>query len=200
METLNVIGICGSLRKDSYNRGLLRAAQELAPKEMHIEIADISGIPLLNEDVATSGDPPAVGQLKSALDDADGILFATPEYNYGMSGVMKNVFDWLSLPPGQSVLLAKPTAMLGASKGMGGTIRAQLQLRHSCGLNAMHVMAQPELFVGFASQKSEESGNLVDKETRVELSQFLAAFADWIGKTKNLGVPNWKVEGARYGA
>jgi NAD(P)H-dependent FMN reductase len=78
--------------------------------------------------------------------------------------------------------------MLGASKGMSGAIRAQLQLRHSCGLNAMHVMAQPELFVGFTSQKSKESGNLIDKETRVELSQFLAAFADWIGKTKNLGM------------
>ncbi len=200
MEIFNVIGICGSLRKDSYNRGLLRAAQELAPKGMHLEIADIDGIPLLNEDVAASGDPPAVGKLKSAVADADGILFATPEYNYGMSGVMKNVFDWLSLPPGQSVLLAKPTAMLGASKGLGGTIRAQLQLRHSCGLNAMHVMAQPELFVGFASQKADESGSLFDEATRVELSQLLAAFAYWIGKTKNLGVPIWKVEGALYRA
>jgi chromate reductase, NAD(P)H dehydrogenase (quinone) len=198
VENFSVIGICGCLRQDSSNRGLLRAVQEVDPQEMQIEIADINDIPLLNEDVARSGDPSAVDRLRSAVANADAILFATPEYNYGMSGVMKNVFDWLSLPPGQSVLLAKPTAMLGASKGMGGTIRAQLQLRHSCGLNAMHVMAQPELFVGFASQKFNESGNLIDEATRVELSQFLAIFGDWIGKTKNLGIPTWKVEGAKY--
>jgi hypothetical protein len=116
-DTLRVVGVAGSLRQASYNRALLRAAQELAPERLKIEIHDLAGIPLYNEDVETAGVPQAVTDLRQAIAAADGLLIATPEYNHGVPGVMKNAFDWLSRPPRKSVLQGKPTAPHGGHAG-----------------------------------------------------------------------------------
>jgi chromate reductase, NAD(P)H dehydrogenase (quinone) len=124
-----MVGIAGSLRVASYNRGLLRAAQDVAPAGMTITICDLAPIPLYNADVEAQGDPLPVAELKAAVREADALLIAVPEYNYGVSGVLKNTIDWLSRPPGRSVLHQKPAALMGASPGMAGTARAQLQLR-----------------------------------------------------------------------
>jgi chromate reductase len=129
LPSLRVVAIAGSLRASSYNRGLLRAAQDVAPRGLTITIRDLAPIPLYNADVEAQGDPQPVADLKSAVREADALLIAVPEYNYGLSGVLKNTIDWLSRPPASSVLHSKPVALVGASPGMAGTARAHLQLR-----------------------------------------------------------------------
>src|ERR1051326_7032788 len=126
-----VAGIAGSLRLRSLNRALLRATQELAPSGMQIDILDLKDVPLYNQDVEDAGAPAAVLQLREAVRASDGLLIATPEYNHGVPGVMKNTIDWLSRPPGQSALNGKPTAIMGASPGFTGTARSQSQLRQA---------------------------------------------------------------------
>src|SRR5690606_18294913 len=113
----------GSLREGSYNRALLRAAAELAPEGMTIDTFDLRQVPLYNGDVEAAGDPPGVAALKQAIRDADGVLFATPEYNHGVPGVMKNAVDWASRPPRAAALQGKPVALIGASPGITGTAR-----------------------------------------------------------------------------
>jgi NADPH-dependent FMN reductase len=116
------------LRKGSYNQALLRAAQRLAPAEIQIRIHDLSDIPLFSEDIERTAIPPAVISLREAVAQADGFLVATPEYNHGVPGVMRNAFDWLSHPPGKSVLNGKPSGIVGASPGITCTARSQSQL------------------------------------------------------------------------
>src|SRR5262245_30891483 len=128
---LQVLGFAGSLRQASYNRALLRSAIELAPPELNIKTFDLLPIPIFNEDVEVKGDPQPVQDLKKAISEADALLIATPEYNYGTSGVLKNAIDWASRPSGKSSLYGKPAAIMGASQGSSGTIRAQLSLRLS---------------------------------------------------------------------
>ena len=127
--SVNVLGFAGSLRKGSFNRMLLRAAVELAPPAMTIETIELDSIPLYNGDVEAQGDPEPVAEWKDAIRRADAILVVTPEYNYGIPGVLKNAIDWASRPPGKSVLNGKPAAIMGASPGGFGSVRAQLQLR-----------------------------------------------------------------------
>jgi len=124
-----VLGIPGSLRQASYNRALLEAAQEVAPAGMEILIFDLGDIPAYNGDVEAAGDPKPVVAWKEAIRSADGLLIATPEYNHGTSGLLKNAIDWASRPARQSVLDAKPVALMGASTGLGGTARAQADVR-----------------------------------------------------------------------
>lgn len=129
---VRVAGIAGSLRESSLNKGLLRAAVELAPAELEIKIySRLGDIPLYNEDVFARGDPEPVADLKAFIGGADALLIATPEYNYGVPGVLKNAVDWASRPAGKSVLNRKPAAIMGCSPGLGGTIRAQHALRQS---------------------------------------------------------------------
>src|SRR5437660_4905537 len=117
-----VLGISGSLRKSSFNTALLRAAQGLAPEGLTITLADIHAIPVYDEDVRTQGFPDAVAKLREAIAAADALLFATPEYNYSVSGVLKNAIDWASRPPSQP-FAGKPMSIIGASGRMGGTMR-----------------------------------------------------------------------------
>lgn len=177
-----IAGVAGSLRQGSYNRALLRAAQELAPAAVQIHINDLSGIPLFNEDLERAGIPPAVARLREAVAGADGFLVVTPEYNHGVPGVMKNAFDWLSRPPGGSVLDGKPSAIIGASPGMTGTARAQSQLRQSFVFTNTPVLPQPEVLVSRAHERFDADGRLTDERTRQFLERFLDAFATWIGR------------------
>ena len=177
-----VAGIAGSLRRGSYNRALLRSAGELAPPNLRIEMHEIADIPLFNEDVEKAGAPEAVARLRKAVADADGLLIATPEYNYGVPGVLKNTIDWLSRPPRGSVLNGKPAAIMGASPGAVGTARSQSQLRQAFAFTNTPAMLQPELLVAHASQKFDADGRLTDEATREFLGGFLGQFAAWIGR------------------
>jgi chromate reductase len=180
MADLRILGIAGSLRQGSYNRALLRAAAERAPEGMAIEIFELAGVPLYNGDVEAQGDPEGVVRLKAAIRAADGVLMATPEYNHGVPGVMKNSVDWASRPPGDAVLNGKPVGIIGASPGITGTARGQSQLRQAFEFTNSFCMPQPELLVFKAHEKFDGDGNLTDAATADHLGRYLAAFAAWV--------------------
>jgi chromate reductase len=179
---LRVVGIAGSLRQGSLNRALLRAAVELAPARLAIEVHDLKDLPLYNGDVEAAGMPAAVAALGDAVRTADGLLIATPEYNHGVPGVLKNAIDWLSRPPRRSALEAKPVGVLGASPGMTGSARAQSQLRAAFVFTNSYAMPQPEVIVGRAHEKFDEQGQLTDDVTRKFVAMFLERFAGWIDR------------------
>ena len=179
-RVFNVVGFAGSLRHGSYNRALLRAAMELAPSALHIVIHELDGIPLYNADLEAAGTTPTVVQLRDAIRQADGLLIATPEYNHGVPGVLKNTIDWLSRPPRESALNGKVAAVMGASPGMTGTARAQSQLRQAFVFTNTYALLQPEVLVGRAHEKFDAEGRLVHEATRDFLATFLQHFADLI--------------------
>jgi chromate reductase len=179
-SVFNVVGFAGSLRRGSYNRALLRAATELAPPALHIVIHELDGIPLYNGDVEAAGAPPSVVQLRDAIRKADGLLIATPEYNHGIPGVLKNTIDWLSRPPRNSALNGKVAALMGASSGMTGTARGQSQLRQAFVFTNTYALLQPEVLVGHAHEKFDADGRLVHQATRDFLATFLQRFTDLI--------------------
>ena len=181
-DTLNVLGISGSLRKASYNRAVLEAAaRDFAPDGMTVELADISGVPLYNDDDRVAGYPDAVQALRARIAAADGVLIATPEYNYSIPGVLKNAIDWASRPPDQP-FDGKPVAILGASPGRTGTARAQYHLRQVfVFLNAI-VMNKPEVMIGSVHEILGEDGTITDETTAEFLRAHLAAFKEWIAK------------------
>jgi chromate reductase, NAD(P)H dehydrogenase (quinone) len=176
---LVVCAIAGSLRRASYNRALLRAAQELAPDGMEIRIFDLLDVPLYNEDVEAQGDPEPVRALKAAIGEADALLIATPEYNHGVPGVLKNAIDWASRPPRGAVLAGKPAAIFGASPGVTGTARAQTQLRASFVFTQTPALLQPEILVYRAHEKFDAQGRLTDEKTREFVARLLRELADW---------------------
>jgi chromate reductase, NAD(P)H dehydrogenase (quinone) len=177
-----VVGVAGSLRRGSYNRALLRAATELAPTSLHIVIHELDGIPLYNADIEAAGAPPSVVQLREGIRKADGLLIATPEYNHGVPGVLKNTIDWLSRPPRDSALNEKVAAIMGASPGMTGTARGQSQLRQAFVFTNTYALLQPEVLVGRAHEKFDADGRLVHQPTRDFLGTFLQRFSDLIAR------------------
>jgi chromate reductase len=173
-----VLGIPGSLRKSSYNRAALRAAQELAPDGMEIDIFYLDGLPGFNEELEQ--DPPAeVVELKRRIHEADAILFATPEYNYSIPGVLKNAIDWASRPYGQNAWNGKPGAIMGATIGTLGTARAQYHLRQIMVNLNMFPINQPEIMIAGASQRFDAEGNLTDEVTREFIRKQLVALGEW---------------------
>ena len=177
---MQVLGIAGSLRKGSYNRALLRAAQELAPEGMRIEIWDgLRSIPPYDQDQDAAGAPESVLELKRAIAEADALLVATPEYNYSVPGVLKNAIDWASRPPAKSPLNGKPAAIMGATGGMSGTIRAQLALRQVLLFTNTPVVLKPQVTVPFCADKFDADLRLIDATTRDLVRQLLVALADW---------------------
>jgi chromate reductase, NAD(P)H dehydrogenase (quinone) len=177
---LRVLGICGSLRRGSFNRGLLNAAMELAPPEMRISIyPGIGDIPLYNFDVEQAGVPATVEKFRSAIAEADALLIATPEYNYGTTGVLKNAIDWASRPPKDTPLRGKPVGLVGASRGRSGTVRAQLHLRQVFIFTESYVMLRPEVLVQMAPEKFDDAGRLTDETTREFLRKHLEALVGW---------------------
>src|ERR671935_1378478 len=174
---MRVLGIAGSLRAGSYNRALLRAARELAPAGMEIAEFDLRKLPFYDGDVEAAGDPEPVSAFKEAIRSADALLIATPEYNRGVPGVLKNAIDWASRPPLGSPLAGKPVALMGASTGRGGTARAQEQLRTALEYSRADVLAQPEMLVPEAYMRFDEQGQLVDDETRAGVRALLEALS-----------------------
>jgi chromate reductase len=175
---IKVLGIAGSLRKGSYNKATLRAAVEMVPHGMTIEIFDIAPIPPYNEDVKQQGFPPPVEELRGKIRAADAVLIVTPEYNYSIPGVLKNAIDWASRPPDQP-FDGKPVAIMGASPSLFGSARAQYHLRQCfVFLNAL-VMNRPEVMIAQAAHKFDDQGGLTDATTRAFIGKHLASLADW---------------------
>lgn len=178
-QITRVLGFAGSLRLGSYNRSLLRAARELAPEGMTIDIFDLASIPLYNADVEAQGDPEPVAAFKTAIRHADALLIACPEYNHGVPGVLKNAIDWASRPPRTAALDRKPLALIGASPGMTGTARGQSQLRQAFVFTNSYALPQPEMLVAHAQEKFDDQGRLTDENTRDFLRRMLGALAEW---------------------
>jgi chromate reductase len=176
---LTILGIAGSLRRASYNRGLIRAAMELAPSGTSVVPYDLADLPMFDADVEADGDPQAVTAFKRAISDADALLIATPEYNHCVPGVLKNAVDWASRPARRSVLTGKPVAIMGASTGRGATARAQAHLRDGLAYTNGFVLPLPEVLVGHASEKFDDESNLKDERTRDEVRDLLVALAAW---------------------
>jgi chromate reductase len=174
-----ILGIAGSLRRASFNRGLIRAAIELAPPGITVATYELDEVPIYNADVEADGDPAPVAALKRAIDEADALLLATPEYNHCIPGVLKNAIDWASRPARASVLSGKPVAVMGASPGRGGTARAQAQLRDGLTYTGSLVLPLPELLVPLAGEKFDDDGDLFDDATRAEVRDVLIALAAW---------------------
>jgi chromate reductase len=175
---IRVLGICGSLRKASFNMAALRAAVAMKPAGMSVTVADISEIPPYNEDVRAGGFPPTVETLRHQIAAADALLFACPEYNYSMSGVLKNAIDWASRPPDQP-FAGKPCAIIGAAAGMAGSARAQYDLRRACVFLDMHPLNKPEVLIGQAHTKFDAEGNLLDEVAKNLIRDLMAALVGW---------------------
>ena len=175
---LTILGIAGSLRKSSFNRAALRAAQQLVPDGVRLEIFDLDGIPPFNQD-EEAHPPERVVLLKQRIRAADAILILTPEYNYSIPGVLKNAIDWASRPYGDSAWEGKPVALMGASVGAQGTSRAQYHLRQVFVFLNMYPLNRPEVMITNAAQRFDEKGNLVDEDTKAHIQKLLAALAEW---------------------
>jgi chromate reductase len=174
-----VLGIAGSLRKASFNRGLIRAAIEAAPSGMVVTPFELGAIPLFNADIEALGDPEPVAALKAAIAGADALLIASPEYNHCVPGVLKNAIDWASRPARRSVLSGTPMAIMGASTGAGGTARAQAHLRDGLAYTNGYVLPLPEVLVPFATERFDADGNLIDGDTRQQVRDLLVALEAW---------------------
>ena len=180
---VRILGIPGSLRKESFNRATLRAAKELAPDGAAIEVFELDGIPGFNQD--DEQNPPAkVVELKKRIRESDAILFVTPEYNYSVPGVLKNAIDWASRPYGDSAWAGKPVAIMGASVGTLGTARAQYHLRQMFVFLNMFPVNQPEVMIGNAAERFDAAGNLTHDATKEFIRQLLQNLVDW---TRRIG-------------
>jgi chromate reductase len=177
-ETLRILGIAGSLRRASFNRGLLRAAVEQAPAGAVIETFDLAPIPMYNDDVRVQGFPPPVAEFRKRVADAHAVLIASPENNYSVPSVLKNAIDWASRPPDQP-WRHKPIAIMGASNGGFGTVRGQLALRVVFSAVESFVMIKPELFVSRAQDLTDADGNLTDPAMRAKVKSHVEALVEW---------------------
>jgi chromate reductase len=171
--TVSLLGICGSLRRASINRRLLDVVAETLPAGSAIAVWESLDLPIFSSDHA---EPGRVTEMKQAIASADGVVFAVPEYNYSIPGGLKNALDWISSPPVRSPLRGKPVAIVGATSGMSGTIRAQLHLREMLLFSDSQVLAQPEVLIPRAHERFDSEGRLVDESTRALITRFGAAF------------------------
>jgi chromate reductase len=186
-KPIAILGIAGSLRRQSYNRSALRAARQLTPEGVTLDIFEIDGLPGFNEDEEKN--PPAkVVELKKRIRAADALLIVTPEYNYSIPGVLKNAIDWASRPYGDSAWSGKPAAIMGASVGPFGTARAQYHLRQVfVALNVLPIN-QPEVMIGNAAERFDAQGNLTDERTKKNIRQLLQNLAGWTQRIRGSGL------------
>ncbi len=182
-QKISILAFGGSLRKGSYNKALLRAAQEMVPSDARLEVFDIAGIPAFNQDLETNP-PPIVKEFKAKIRAADAILMATPEYNYSIPGFLKNAIDSASRPYGDNAFDGKPVALMGASVGTLGTARAQYHLRQSCVFLNMHPLNQPEVMVPLAQEKIDKDGKVTDQKTREKIRELLESLVAWTRRLK----------------
>ena len=170
---MRVLGIAGSLRRDSYNRKLLASAAEVLPADVELVVWDgLRDVPPYDEDEDTFPAPAAVADLRSAIAEADAVLFATPEYNSSIPGQLKNALDWASRPYRTNPLRSKPVAVVGASTGIFGAVWAQAELRKVLASIGARVV-DAELPVGRAAERFDADGRLADEEIREQLGRIL---------------------------
>ena len=183
MADLKVLGISGSLRKASFNSAALRACGELLPPGMTLQIASIADLPMFNQDVLDAGMPEPVKRFRAEVAQADGLLIASPEYNFSVATPLKNAIDWGSRAPSQ-VFHDKPIAIFSAATGPIGGARGQYDLRKILGQLWGHVLPRPEVFIGMAASKFDAQGKLTDETTRKFLAELLAGLKAWIERMK----------------
>ncbi len=177
-KKIKILGIAGSLRTGSFNQGLLRAAVGMAGPEVEIEVFDLAPLPFYNHDI--EADPPSIVKtFKEKIAQADAILLVTPEYNYSISGVLKNALDWGSRPNKDNSWSGKPVAIMGASTGSHGTSRAQYQLRQMFVTLNMYAMNAPEVMIASAKEKFDSNGNLTDETTKERVGVLLSKLVEW---------------------
>lgn len=185
-QTVHVLGIAGSLRRGSYNRSALRAALNLAPAGIEIEVFDLEGIPPFNQDNELHP-PDRVVELKTKVRSADAVLFVTPEYNYSIPGVLKNAIDWGSRPYGDNSWGGKPAAIMGASNGRIGTARCQHHLRQVLVSVNMYALTRPQVMIGEAASQFDSDGNLMNEKTKDLIVKLLHNLAEWSLMLKRSG-------------
>ena len=172
-----ILGISGSLRRASFNAGLLRAAAELAPEGTEVDVQGIHGVPLYDADLEAEGTPQPVLDLRAALEAADALLLVTPEYNNGIPGPFKNAIDWMASGPGADLFKGKWVALMGASPMATGAIMAQnhwLPVLRTLGTRPWF---EGRLMIGRAKDKFDDKGQLTDEDTRRRVGDFMAGFA-----------------------
>jgi chromate reductase len=179
-QTIRIAGICGSLRKDSYNLRALEIAKDVAPDGVELDIIRLDDVEMFNADLEKVGWPPGVQRLRDRVEPAHAVLLASPEYNYGVPGVLKNATDWLSRPTGEGPMTGKPFAVMGASTSYSGTARAQADWRNVAYYNSMPLLTTVEVLIWRAQDKFDEAGNLHDDKTREKLTQLMDEFTKWI--------------------
>jgi chromate reductase len=180
-KKIRILGFVGSLRQGSFNKALMRAAVEVCPENAEIEVFDIAGIPPFNQDMENNP-PQALKEFKEKIKSADALLIATPEYNYSISGVLKNAIDAASRPFTDKVFDGKPVALMSASTGRFGGARAQYHLRQTFVLLNMHPINSPEVMLPQAAQWVDENGNLTNQDTRRLIRQLLEELVKWTKK------------------
>lgn len=182
-EELKVLGVCGSLRKASFSMAALRACKELMPAGMSMTIAQIGEIPMYNQDIFDAGIPQPAKRFYDDVAAADGVLIATPEYNFSVTPLLKNAIDWVSKMPNQP-FNNKPIALFSASQGPLGGARVQYELRKILVQLWGLVLPRPEVFIGAAPTKFDKDGKLTDETTRKFLADLLAGFKPWIERMR----------------
>jgi len=181
MRELKLLGICGSLRRQSTNAGLLRAALAELPAGVAMEIADLSTVPFYNADLTEK--PAAVQRLLDQMGAADALVLACPEYNYSLAPALKNALDWASREPNNALLAGKAAAILGAGGGMG-TSRAQYHLRQVCVFLDLHPLNKPEVFANAFAGAFDADGNLTDAKLIQQVAAQMQALATWTRKLR----------------
>lgn len=177
--TVSLLGICGSQRKASLNRALLNVIGEVVPAGVTLSIWDSLDFPIFSSDHAETRE---ISRLKQSIAEADGVVFAVPEYNYSIPGGLKNALDWISSPPARSPLRGKPVGIVGATSGMSGTIRAQLHMRQILLFSDSPVLSQPEVLIPRAHERFDAEGRLLDDSTRHLIGRFAEALIAFVGR------------------
>ncbi len=180
-NSFQILGLAGSLRRASFNRGLIRAAKDLAPGGVSVEpYEELEKIPFFNRDVEDEGDPAPVREFKEKIREADALLIATPEYDYAIPGVLVNALDWaLRSRYGTTPFRHKPVGIVGASPGRTGTVRGQMVLRQILLHAPAYVMPEPQMLISDARERFDENGDLIDEETRKRMHRFIEALVEW---------------------
>lgn len=183
-DRIEIVALVGSVRRQSFNRGLLRTAMLLQPEDTRLVEVPINTLPFFNPDYSPS-DVPLVQDFQQGLRRADAVLICSPEYGYSVPGMLKNALDWATVPAGRSVLRGKPIGLAGASRGRSGTIRAQMHLRQILASMGTVVIPEPELLVTYAEDKFNQLGELTDHTSRDQMAHLMANLAAWARLLRN---------------
>lgn len=183
--SLNIVGLCGSLRAGSINRAVLNLAGALMPQSMRLDIVEWREVPLFDADVLAQRMPPSAAAIRERIAAADAVVIASPEYNFSVPGGLKNLLDWASRGEDQP-FRRKPVALMSAAPGPVGGARMQYDLRKILLFMDAMVLAKPEVFINLAGTKFDALGTCTDEATRKFVGDQMRAFETWIHQVKNM--------------